>query len=48
MNENEFYLPYSFDFKRDELTNEVLNSRKSVTWSAVPDAPEGVYVRMRL
>ena len=25
-----------------------LNSRKSVTWSAVPDAPKLVYVGMRL
>ena len=24
------------------------NSRKSVTWSAVPNAPKLVYVRMRL
>ena len=28
--------------------NFIINSRKSVTWSAVPDAPKLVYVGMRL
>ena len=28
--------------------NEVINSRKSVTWSAVPDAPKLVYVGLKL
>ena len=35
--------------EKDRMTDTLKNnSRKSVTWSAVPDAPKLVYVGMRL
>ena len=36
--------PYALNAQKHQKSN----SRKSVTWSAVPDAPKLVYVGMRL
>ena len=37
-----------FDDRVHNILKKGKNSRKSVTWSAVPDAPKLVYVGMRL